>query len=89
MALPHGPWIPYSHWRHIAITFDGRHAKVYVNAKEAASLDLREEQTLAPNRDRLRISTPKYNRFTGMLDDLRIYDVALTGKQIRKVAADE
>jgi len=86
---PHGPWIPYGHWRHLAVTFDGRHAKVYVNAKEAASLALREAQTLAANRDRIRISTPKYNRFTGLLDDLRIYDVVLTGKQIREVAADE
>lgn len=86
---PHGPWVPYGHWRHIAITFDGRHAKVYVNAKEAASLGLREEQTLAPNSNRLRLSTPRHNRFTGLLDDLRIYHVALTEKQIRKVAADE
>ncbi|UCG60007.1 MAG: LamG domain-containing protein [Phycisphaerales bacterium] len=71
-------------WYHIAATFDGTTFKVYVNAQEDASLVHPGEHDAA---DSLFIGSNRSNGnfFGGMIDDVRIYDVALSDVELQQV----
>lgn len=70
-------------WHHCAATFDGAYMRVYLDSREIASLG--RPGTVSTQR-----GVPTYigslggtgEHFQGELDDLRIYDVALSGEQV-------
>ena len=70
-------------WMHVAATFDGTTARVYINGQLLGSR--RARGLIAPSMQPLwlgRDSTAE-NWFAGTLDEVRIYDRALTADQIR------
>ena len=81
-----GRILPTGVWTHIAATFDGTTARFYIDGEETGngsfSFGLDEEATLHfgsgdPNGG---------NAFNGALDDVRIYDIALSPSEISALA---
>ena len=78
--------IPSGKWTHVAATFDGTNAKLYIDGTLSTTT-----AALAPssNSGLLYLGTPQdavgnsaYN-FSGILDDVRIWNIALTQTQIQ------
>jgi hypothetical protein len=83
-----GRKLPIGVWTHIAATFDGTTAKFYINGEETGSGNFSfaydKEATLHfgsgdPNGG---------NAFNGALDDVRIYDIALSASEINALAGN-
>jgi hypothetical protein len=81
-----GRILPIGVWTHIAATFDGATARFYVDGEETGNGDFSfaqdEEAALHfgsgdPNGG---------NAFNGALDEVRIYDIALSQTEIRQLA---
>jgi alpha-N-arabinofuranosidase len=74
-------------WHHIAYTFDGVTHKLYVDGAAPAT------GTTAPNTAAVTVAEigawNNSSLLDGQLDDLRIYNVALTAAQVAKLAAGE
>jgi hypothetical protein len=72
-------------WHHVAYTFDGTTHRLYVDGKTPVT------STIPPNTAAVtRTEIGAYSggtRFNGQLDDLRIYNIALTPTQIARLAA--
>lgn len=73
--------IPTSSWTHLAITLDGQKGKLYVNGTERAFND--NLSTPSPGGDILigRRADGNYP-FSGLIDEMRIYNKALTEEQV-------
>ncbi len=73
------PWVP-SDWQHVALTYDGKTVRLYLGGKEVAAgetskpLAFSKETSLARN-------------FSGELDELLIFQRALTPEEIQKIHA--
>jgi len=89
MAVTHGPSttaMSANTWYHVAMTYDGAVAKVYMNGKLETSKNLTGvtprslTQALILGAAR-RLSTPEYP-FRGVLDELRLWNVARSNAQI-------
>ncbi|HET6283789.1 MAG TPA: LamG domain-containing protein [Polyangia bacterium] len=74
-------------WHHVAYTYDGVTHKLYIDGAAPAT------GTVAPNAATVTVTEiGAWNNsalFNGQLDDLRIYNVALTAAQVAKLAAGE
>ena len=66
----------------MAITREGVVYVLYVNGKSAGSA--KDPRPVLPVDHRWTISGREGFRFNGMLDELTVFDVALTGAQIRR-----
>src|SRR2546430_11815150 len=70
-------------WTHLAATFDGATVRLYVNGAEAVS----QAQTaaLTPTAGTLQIGADSYTgeNFAGRIDEVRIYNRALTAAEIQ------
>ena len=83
--------IPADEWTHIAITFDagatGNNQKIYINGQ--LDIESRSENPLSTNADDLLIGADAYEttrwHWQGMIDDVRVYNVALPEGQIQEV----
>ena len=75
--------IPTNAWTYLAATWDGTTERLYVNGTQMASLDV--SGTLQNTSDPLRIggNTHWGEYFQGRIDDLRIYNTALTQSEIQ------
>jgi hypothetical protein len=77
-------------WHHVAATYDGRMMRVYVDGEEAASLP--RDGAINPSGANLCIGSyaPGNARafFQGVLDEVRIYNRALTPAEIREHAGE-
>ncbi len=72
-------------WVHIAATYDGQQMRTYFDGDLASEKDLAMELLILPGD--LIIGTKDYNAFfNGFLDDIRIYQKALTADNIRQLA---
>ena len=75
--------LPANIWTHLATTFDGAMVRVFVNGVQVAS----QAQTtpLAPTTGTLQIGGDSYptEYFAGRIDEVRIYNRALTAAQIQ------
>ncbi len=88
------PRIRIGRWTHVAATFDRGETTVYINGKPTARMKTKEQ--LRPN-DRpfyigvKRISGKDTNRETAnmLLDDLRLYDTALSAEQVAGIYQEE
>ncbi len=70
-------------WYHIVGTFDGRYMKVYVNGVLEKTIDIGEIATIESNTDPVTIGGT-YRKFNGLIDEVRIYNRALSGKEIKQ-----
>ena len=69
-------------WHHIALTTDSKNTVLYVDGKPHRAAKMRYEN----NSGQLCVGTPTdpyWKGFTGALDDLRLYQTALTEAQVR------
>lgn len=73
-------------WSHVAVTFDGTTSKIYINGVEDNSATYSPLQ-INSNTTELQIGA-KYgnNRWTGDLDEIRLYKRALSGSEIASLA---
>ncbi|MGI6278201.1 MAG: DUF2341 domain-containing protein [Patescibacteria group bacterium] len=70
-------------WTHLLYTFDGSKVRAYVNGKEINNWDRTDPIDIGQ-----RTIIGEYtgsSTFNGLIDDVRIYNYALTGEQIRTV----
>lgn len=75
-----------SSWTHVAIVYDNNVRRIYVNGVQIGSQAI--TTPLAPGRSstlRIGTLTPGDQQYEGLIDDVRIYNRALTGKEVRKV----
>jgi hypothetical protein len=74
--------LPLDQWSHLATTWDGSTMRLYVNGVEVASMPL--EGTAIESSGPLRIGGNAVwsEFFVGMIDEVRVYDRALTPAQI-------
>ncbi len=78
-------FINVGQWYHLAATYDGSVARLYVNGVEQATTTIND--TLNQNGYYVRLGaqnlTPDVDNMNGMLDEVRIWDVTRTPAQIR------
>jgi hypothetical protein len=84
--------LPVNSWMHVAGTYDGNELTLYVNGQVAAnSVHPLRENLAADANDGLGIAGrwgDTGGRFIGTIDDVRIYDYALSGGEICYIASD-
>jgi hypothetical protein len=69
-------------WTHVAVTFSGTNSTIYINGEEDSSADFNLVSIVSNSSD-LRIgAVGNGNRWNGGLDDLRLYNKALTKSEI-------
>ncbi len=76
-----------STWHHVAITWDGTDFKIYVNGTQDGSTITHAGAHSASTGLFLGQSTSGSARFAGEIDDVRIYNRALTATEVQSVAA--
>ena len=74
--------LPLNKWTHITISRDGDYASIYKNGDFVQTVHMAGANSLTVNnfggiRD-------GYRKFSGLLDEVRIYNTALTGKEIKQ-----
>lgn len=75
--------LPIGRWVHLAGTFDGKTIRIYVDGKELGSMD--RPGPIKPNTFNLCLGSYSEGHeahFTGLLDEVKLYDRALTADQI-------
>jgi hypothetical protein len=76
-------------WHHIGFVWDGSYRSLYVDGIEAAR-DTAAQNPLQSATSGLRIGAGNYleagNFFSGLIDDVRIYNEALTADEIETLA---
>ena len=73
-------------WHHICLTYDGSMARLYTDGAEATSAT--KNWNLALNRAHVGRQVNGYAEFwDGLIDDVRIYDYALSPAEVKKLAA--
>lgn len=83
------PIIPNSIWYHVAITYESGEQKIYINGVERAAKT--QTGTLTVNNDSLYIGTDlafNSRTFDGYIDEVKIYDRALSQTQVQAVMAE-
>ena len=79
------------YWTHVAMTFDGQHMVLYLNAAEAARKALPDPRKLSPNRRPFTIGKYFWNDaypFVGLVGEVRIYDRVLTEGEVFRAAGE-
>ncbi len=76
-------------WHHVAGTYDGSQIKVYIDGELIASTN--QTGSININGDAVMIGTRDGTRwyFDGLVDDVRIYNIALSDIEIKKIASPE
>jgi PKD repeat protein len=81
--LAAGPQLPVNTWTHLAATYDGSTQRLYVNGQLAGSRP--QAGTIVASDGKLRIggsSIANDEHFTGYVDEVRVYNRALTQSEI-------
>ncbi|MHC4626226.1 MAG: LamG domain-containing protein, partial [Planctomycetota bacterium] len=68
-------------WIHIALTYDGAQASIYVDGQLDVTMDVSGELTQSDNELRIGRGEPA-GYFMGMIDDVRVYNHALTEDEL-------
>ena len=70
-------------WNHVVATYDGQHAKIYLNGKMEA-IGKTGNEKIHVNDNPVTIGTDGYsNHYTGEMDDIRIYNRALSADEVK------
>lgn len=78
--------IPINKWSHIAMTYNGSTIKVYLNGKEDGSVPATGLMTVGGDTVKIGWGSPGFNQyFNGLIDQVRIYEQALTTAQIKQI----
>lgn len=82
--------IPEDTWTHLASTYDGSQLKIYVNGQLANTLDVQRsiclnDNPLAVGAKYVPANDERMNFVRGMLDDVRVFDNALSVTRIRQL----
>ena len=73
---------PVGSWTHVALTYDGSLLRLYVNGVQAASANV--SGAIQQSSNPLWIGGNQYNEnFVGLIDDVRVYNRALTQAEIQ------
>jgi hypothetical protein len=74
--------LPLNTWTHLAVTYDRTTLRLYVNGTQVASAA--RTTAIATSSDPLEIGSDRFygQHFAGRIDEIRIYNVALTAGQI-------
>jgi hypothetical protein len=70
-------------WTHLAATYDGAMLRLYVNGAEASSVAQTGNVATSTNPLQIGGDSNYVQRFTGIIDEPRVYNAALTPAQIR------
>ena len=82
--IVHGPSaVPVSTWTHVATTYDGSNVRLYVNGSELASMPLTGQLRRSNRPLRIGGNTVWAEWFQGQIDDLRIYNRALSASELQ------
>jgi len=82
--LTAGAALPLGRWVHLAGTFDGRVMRLYVDGEERGTME--RPGPLKPGSHPLCLGNYEVNHaayFTGLLDEVKLYDRALTPEEVR------
>ena len=69
-------------WNHVSAVYDGTFATVYVNGQMHASVRTKGE-SIGPSKHPITIGMVDHNSYGGQIDDLRIYNRALSAKEVK------
>ena len=90
-SLSHGA--NFANWTHVCLTADGKTKKLYINGVLKASADYTNAQvnigdaiTIGGSSPNTTNTAPNTNYFVGQLQDYRIYDHALSQKEVRELS---
>jgi len=76
-------------WMHVAATYDGANIKTWINGKVAATATDPQKRDLNPSNKSLSIGvrgdTKDVHWMQGVLDEIAIFDEALTEKEIQQI----
>jgi len=76
--------IPANTWTHIAATYDGSNLRIYVNGTQVSSLAATGTITTSTSPLRIGGNAIWSEWFSGLIDEVRIYNRALTAAQIQQ-----
>jgi endonuclease/exonuclease/phosphatase family metal-dependent hydrolase/fibronectin type 3 domain-containing protein len=84
LALPTGTSaLPPNTWTHMAATYDGAMVRVYVNGVQVASQAATGSLATSTNPLEIGGSAIDNGWFSGLIDDVRVYNTALTASQVQ------
>jgi hypothetical protein len=75
--------IPLNTWTHVAVTYDGAAVRLFVNGSQVSSQAKTGSLATSTNPLEMGGSLVDGGWFTGLMDDVRIYNTALTATQIQ------
>jgi hypothetical protein len=75
--------LPLNAWSYLTVTYDGSHLRIYVNGTLAHSKALTGAMTTSNSPFRIGGNSVLGQYFTGVIDEVRLYNKALTRAQIR------
>src|SRR5439155_6502492 len=75
--------LPLNAWSHLAATYDGAALRLYVNGSEVGSTPLTGDVTNAPGKLTIGGNDVWGEFFTGLIDEVRVYNNALSPAQIQ------
>lgn len=91
VGLAAAPLPPINAWSHVVGTYDGIAVRIYINGVEAGSTPA--TQQMPVTFDSLvigskTIGAPAVDRFSGRIDEVRIYGRALSAVEVAQLAAN-
>jgi hypothetical protein len=75
--------LPLHRWSHVAVTFNGDRVRIYVNGEWITSKNASGSLIAAAGALRIGGGASKATSFRGRIDEVRVYDRALTGADIQ------
>jgi hypothetical protein len=81
--LAGGPWLLKNQWTHLASTYDGINQRLYINGQLVASRPQTGPIRLSDGVLHIGASSLTNDRFAGRIDELRIYNRALTQREVQ------
>ncbi len=81
-ALSAGPQLPVNTWTHLAATYDGSTQRLYVNAQLVGSRPQAGDIFMSGGKLRIGGNNSIWGDFTGYIDEVRVYNRALTQAEI-------